>query len=132
MASFTPVVKGASSVLIHAPGLVRYGSKPWREIQARPSRLAELQKRVQSHSAAEAYLPNQVFLGQASLSSLYEVERPWYGRLSPDRKSTRLNSSHSQISYAVFSLQKNPCSHRLVHLITPPHLHPPKLLDVST
>src|SRR2546427_8864367 len=25
----------------------------------------------------------------------------------PDRKSTRLNSSHSQISYAVFCLQKN-------------------------
>src|SRR2546427_5789203 len=28
------------------------------------------------------------------------------GRLRPDRKSTRLNSSHSQISYAVFCLKK--------------------------
>src|SRR2546430_8254693 len=27
-------------------------------------------------------------------------------RLGPDRKSTRLNSSHSQISYAVFCLKK--------------------------
>src|SRR2546421_2273622 len=27
-------------------------------------------------------------------------------RLVPDRKSTRLNSSHDQISYAVFSLKK--------------------------
>src|SRR5688572_31410302 len=27
-------------------------------------------------------------------------------RLRPDRKSTRLNSSHSQISYAVFCLKK--------------------------
>src|SRR5688572_32097942 len=27
-------------------------------------------------------------------------------RLFPDRKSTRLNSSHSQISYAVFCLKK--------------------------
>src|SRR2546430_12713159 len=27
-------------------------------------------------------------------------------RLNPDRKSTRLNSSHSQISYAVFCLKK--------------------------
>src|SRR5688572_24876899 len=27
-------------------------------------------------------------------------------RLKPDRKSTRLNSSHSQISYAVFCLKK--------------------------
>src|SRR2546430_10287271 len=28
-------------------------------------------------------------------------------RPDPDRKSTRLNSSHSQISYAVFCLKKN-------------------------
>src|SRR2546430_4279199 len=27
-------------------------------------------------------------------------------RVNPDRKSTRLNSSHSQISYAVFCLKK--------------------------
>src|SRR5438270_7659100 len=34
----------------------------------------------------------------------------WWGararRRTPDRKSTRLNSSHSQISYAVFCLKK--------------------------
>src|SRR2546430_10454546 len=29
-----------------------------------------------------------------------------------DRKSTRLNSSHSQISYAVFCLKKKQCAHR--------------------
>src|SRR5688572_33100643 len=29
-----------------------------------------------------------------------------FERLVPDRKSTRLNSSHSQISYAVFCLKK--------------------------
>src|SRR2546430_13419638 len=35
--------------------------------------------------------------------------------LRTDRKSTRLNSSHSQISYAVFCLKKNKqiCRHRL-------------------
>src|SRR5438270_2580294 len=36
--------------------------------------------------------------------------RPWYwsddARRMQDRKSTRLNSSHSQISYAVFCLKK--------------------------
>src|SRR2546430_4313373 len=37
--------------------------------------------------------------------------------LTPDRKSTRLNSSHSQISYAVFCLKKQnskttPATHR--------------------
>src|SRR5205085_8707791 len=29
-----------------------------------------------------------------------------YNRIASDRKSTRLNSSHSQISYAVFCLKK--------------------------
>src|SRR5438270_2109087 len=33
---------------------------------------------------------------------------------SPDRKSTRLNSSHSQISYAVFCLKK-----KKTHLLPP-------------
>src|SRR3712207_6853883 len=38
------------------------------------------------------------------------------GRLhSRDRKSTRLNSSHANISYAVFCLKKK----KLTHLITP-------------
>src|SRR2546427_7242070 len=32
--------------------------------------------------------------------------RPSWRKSSPDRKSTRLNSSHSQISYAVFCLKK--------------------------
>src|SRR2546422_8315932 len=31
--------------------------------------------------------------------------------LAPDRKSTRLNSSHGYISYAVFCLKKNKISH---------------------
>src|SRR2546430_9979466 len=35
-----------------------------------------------------------------------EVGRLARGRRPPDRKSTRLNSSHSQISYAVFCLKK--------------------------
>src|SRR2546430_6818247 len=35
-----------------------------------------------------------------------QLQRP-----SPDRKSTRLNSSHSQISYAVFCLKKKKITH---------------------
>src|SRR2546430_13650679 len=34
----------------------------------------------------------------------------------PDRKSTRLNSSHSQISYAVFCLKKKKCLTRTLAL----------------
>src|SRR3712207_7198099 len=33
------------------------------------------------------------------------------GQKSPDRKSTRLNSSHANISYAVFCLKKKNISH---------------------
>src|SRR2546430_5818442 len=36
----------------------------------------------------------------------YNVRRVYLLRLFGDRKSTRLNSSHSQISYAVFCLKK--------------------------
>src|SRR2546427_7601438 len=41
----------------------------------------------------------------ALLEKLSLAERA-LGRLDGDRKSTRLNSSHSQISYAVFCLKK--------------------------
>src|SRR2546422_5260474 len=45
---------------------------------------------------------------QALLRELAEVnrERLWASRVSRDRKSTRLNSSHGYISYAVFCLKK--------------------------
>src|SRR3989475_6454193 len=48
---------------------------------------------------------------------------PWVMAL--DRKSTRLNSSHSQISYAVFCLKKKKESHRPGYLPTD---HPRQLL----
>src|SRR5207244_8228478 len=35
-----------------------------------------------------------------------DVEREWFRLLQTDRKSTRLNSSHQIISYAVFCLKK--------------------------
>src|SRR2546430_6473177 len=45
-----------------------------------------------------------------------------------DRKSTRLNSSHSQISYAVFCLKKkkgNPHSHHVARTVVQLAQHPP-------
>src|SRR5688572_31716269 len=49
-----------------------------------------------------------------------------HGRLSigqtPDRKSTRLNSSHSQISYAVFCLKKK-IQHTYDNITAPPTTH---------
>src|SRR3712207_7365498 len=62
-------------------------------------------------------------------STMYDVQRSCATIVPvtpPDRKSTRLNSSHANISYAVFCLKKknnisNPscylCSTRLIHLL---------------
>src|SRR2546429_3863204 len=49
-----------------------------------------------------------------------------------DRKSTRLNSSHGYISYAVFCLKKKKLKHAHAHYVLRcchlNHLHPPPLL----
>src|SRR3989442_6953965 len=37
--------------------------------------------------------------------------QPWKGGIREDRKSTRLNSSHVRISYAVFCLKKKNLDH---------------------
>src|SRR3989442_2170147 len=55
------------------------------------------------------------------------------GRRCLDRKSTRLNSSHVRISYAVFCLKKKKkdgCSATTLHLIVQPRHR--CLVDVST
>src|SRR3990167_10915941 len=55
-----------------------------------------------SLSSLERSAPELLRASRAGVSSVDAVSRP-----SPkDRKSTRLNSSHSQISYAVFCLKK--------------------------
>src|SRR3712207_8322492 len=43
--------------------------------------------------------------------------RAWQAR--PDRKRTRLNSSHANLSYAVFCLQKKICIPRVANPLTP-------------
>src|SRR2546430_4490188 len=47
-----------------------------------------------------------------------------------DRKSTRLNSSHSQISYAVFCLQKRE-DHRRERAVGPSHVVVENLVDAE-
>src|SRR5256886_12790237 len=49
----------------------------------------------------------------AALATLAAIEEE--GLMKKDRKSTRLNSSHSQISYAVFCLKKKKKNHRLTN-----------------
>src|SRR5438309_10965349 len=48
-----------------------------------------------------------VALGMAQVVARMSIQRRWRAWLTDsDRKSTRLNSSHSSISYAVFCLKK--------------------------
>src|SRR2546430_1223178 len=49
-----------------------------------------------------------IYLASSAFSCWLKIARPnrACARLGLDRKSTRLNSSHSQISYAVFCLKK--------------------------
>src|SRR2546430_10997130 len=55
------------------------------------------------HDALPIYLP----AAYLCVATVYEAQRmPVDSQLVADRKSTRLNSSHSQISYAVFCLKK--------------------------
>src|SRR5688572_32209122 len=54
-------------------------------------------------------------------------ERVSHARQNQDRKSTRLNSSHSQISYAVFCLKKKKFAHAGGSKVA--DVHPPARLN---
>jgi len=60
--------------LQHAPQLVRYGSKPAREVERLPALTASLR----SFSEAVAYPPHQVFIGNRRPEELWEMARPWW------------------------------------------------------
>src|SRR3712207_8059488 len=50
---------------------------------------------------------NRVTLNNPQANGILNKARGWVGTIAPrDRKSTRLNSSHANISYAVFCLKK--------------------------
>src|SRR2546427_6945232 len=64
------------------------------------------------HDALPIYLTARHEARQKRLQErLAQYDNP-RGRLLGDRKSTRLNSSHSQISYAVFCLKKKKTTRR--------------------
>src|SRR3712207_8809606 len=67
-----------------------------------------------------AYIENQRTFGrklkEAALA--WQLEQQWSkDRIRTDRKSTRLNSSHANISYAVFCLKKNNTNTNISHAV---------------
>src|SRR6266478_62383 len=106
--------------------------RPNSRNSSHPSGGARSSLSPQSKSAYTRFRPEEVGGGEkraAALLSWFDRHRrvlPWRAppgedadpyRVWLDRKSTRLNSSHSQISYAVFCLQKK--KNNTVLLVSP-------------
>jgi len=74
-----PTIRGVSCVLVHAPGLLRYGSKPSRELSKDGGRvLPQIQGALRSFADAVAYPPNQAFIGNLAPESLWDRPEPWW------------------------------------------------------
>ncbi len=73
-----PVVKSVSNVLVHTPDLVRYGSKPVREIPKDPGLLDRITAHLRSYEEAAAYPAHQAFLGNLRPDRLWEIDHPWF------------------------------------------------------
>lgn len=73
-----PVIRNCSFNLVHTPDLVRYGSKPRRQISADPSQEERLSRGLRSFHEAVDYAPNQTFIGNLAPAELATTPRPWY------------------------------------------------------
>jgi hypothetical protein len=82
-----PVITAVANVLAHAPDLVRYGSKPLRDLARDPALGAQLAARLRGHAEAVAYAPNQAYLGNRDAETLWTLPRPWFA--TPDPVASR-------------------------------------------
>ena len=73
-----PVVSGVRYFLAHTPNLVRYGSKPFREIPKDPDLISQITSHLRSYEEAAGYPPNRAFLGSLYPDDLRAIERPWF------------------------------------------------------
>jgi glycine/sarcosine/betaine reductase complex component C subunit beta len=74
-------IGGVFYSLTHVPDLVRYGSKPSREIRANPPVGEQLKRNLRLFPDAVAYPPHQVFVGSITPQELSGLEKPWYEKL---------------------------------------------------
>jgi len=82
-----PVITAVANVLAHAPGLVRYGSKPLRDLARDPGLAGTIAARLRSYESAVAYAPNQAYIGNRDPESLRALPRPWFAAADPDASS---------------------------------------------
>jgi betaine reductase len=64
--------------MAHVPDLVRYGSKPRREIAKSPDVEGTIARSLRTFAEASSYPPNGVFIGRLSPDELREIPRPWF------------------------------------------------------
>jgi hypothetical protein len=71
------VVAAAAQILVHVPSLVRFGSKPSRELVRDPALLPLIESCLRPYQAVRDYLPHQVFIGGRPIKELSVAARPW-------------------------------------------------------
>jgi hypothetical protein len=77
------VVASVALCLAHVPDLVRYGSKPSRDIGKNPNLLSTLRKHRRTYEEALRYPPNQVFIGNMRPDALWDIAKPWFDNPLP-------------------------------------------------
>jgi len=73
-----PAVRAVSLVLAHVPSLVRFGSKPARELRTLDEAREVLNPRLRSYEAAVGYAANQAFIGNLAPDDLAKCPAPWF------------------------------------------------------
>ena len=116
-----PVIKECSNVLIHVPDLVRYGSKPSREIEKGNLPIQKLEESLRKYEEALGYPPNQVFIGNLKPEKLWEIPiLSWfknpvesashqgkYGEIMPEEEFYGLMKICDVHGYEMVWLEKN-------------------------
>jgi betaine reductase len=74
-------IEGVAYSLVHTPDLVRFGSKPLRELRANAALEPDFNRHLRDYPAAVAYAPNQVYIGNIAPAQLRNLPQPWYEKL---------------------------------------------------
>ncbi len=72
------VISAVANVLAHTPGLVRYGSRPARDLGRDPMLGEVISRHLRPYEEAVGYAPNQVYIGNLEPETLRARPRPWF------------------------------------------------------
>jgi betaine reductase len=80
------VIKEVGYFIAHVPDLVRYGSKPSRDIQEDDGMLQGIKDHLRTYEEVVRYAPHQVFIGARHPDELNNIAKPWYDHPLQDGK----------------------------------------------